>query len=72
VGVELCVQEDHCEAPDLDVQCGPQELFHGEGFEIAVVSVIVDAADNELAFSFVEETPGLVCAVREVDEEEEA
>lgn len=69
---ELCVQEDHCEAPDLDVQCGLEELFHGESFEMAVVSVIIDAADDEFAFSFVEETPGLVCAIWEVDEEEEA
>jgi hypothetical protein len=56
----------------VDVQCWSEELLKGKGFQIAVIAVIVNAADNKLAFSLVKESPRLVCTIWEVDEEEEA
>lgn len=46
-------QEDHGKAPDLKIRCRFQELLEREGFHIAIISVLVNATDNECAFSLI-------------------
>lgn len=64
------LQEDHCEAPNLQVEARGEEAFQTERLIVSIGSVPVDAPDNEGAFLFAEESPGFVCAVGKVDEQE--
>jgi hypothetical protein len=65
-------QEDECKSPDFQVECWAEEFDEVKGLGVCVCAVTVEAAEDEGAFPLVEEAPGVVALVREVDDEDHA
>ncbi len=71
-GICLCGrgEEDQSEAPDLQVEAGAQPLLEAERLRVGVAAVLVHLVHDEASLALVEEAPGLVGLVGEVDEEQ--
>ena len=61
-GVRDCGQatEAHGETPDLEIKARLQELDEVERLGGDIISIGVDASDDKVHFTLVEETPGLL------------
>lgn len=71
VGDSRQAEENHGEAPDLEVQARSSPLLEAERLDACVISVLGDSANDELAFLFVQEVPGSSRgSIREVHQEE--
>ena len=68
VGDGGSVEEDHGETPHLDIRASSQELAKVEGLNERVTTIGLDAVDDELDLALVQEPPGLVLAIREINE----
>lgn len=59
---------NQCVSPDLPISPGSEKLAHIPGFGFRVTSIVVNAVDDELGLPLVEELPGFVCLVGEIDQ----
>ena len=64
--------EQHSKSPNLQIQRRSQELAQRERLRLSILTVAVDTAHNESAFTLGKETPRLVRAVGEVHHKDEA
>ena len=64
------LQTDKCKNPKLDVERRRQEFLDRKFLRCHIISVLVDTTDYEIAFLYVEELPGFMGVIREIDEKE--
>ena len=64
------LQTDECKDPKLDVERRFQKLLDREFLWDRIVSVFVDTTDYKITFLYVEEFPGFMGFIGEIDEQE--
>lgn len=63
-------QTNQCKDPNFEVSRRPQKASKGEGLHDGIVAILVNPSDDKITFVLVQKSPGVVCFLWEVDEEE--
>jgi hypothetical protein len=66
------VQENQAKSPDFKVQARTKKFPHGEWLYVGIAPIPVQSSNNKCTFPFVQEPPGFMSLVGEVNEENEA
>lgn len=64
------VQEDHSEAPNLQIEPRSQELRQREGFQVSILAIIINASHDKVTLLLVKELPGFGRPIGEVHQED--
>lgn len=64
--------KDHCETPDFQVESWTEEFPQVPGFRVGVAAVTVETANDKVAFGLVEESPGFISLIGEIDDKDVA
>lgn len=64
-----CAEEAHGETPNFQVQSGAEESPQREGLKLDISTILLHTIDDELDLSGIEEFPGRVLSVGEINEE---